>query len=237
MEYRLLEGVEKSRLKGNITMAKIADEGFPGNSYKSKAPRQEESRKVERVVKGVVRKRKKTPGRILQETFLGDDASSVMSYILWEVLIPAAKTTLSEMVSGGIEMLLFGGSPHTRSSGRTRSPSRSIVSYGEYYGGGRGRSISPAKPGRETGMVYGRPRQTFDDVILESRGDAEEVLTNLVELISQYGVASIADFYDLVGGEPAFTDYKYGWDNLSQSNIQRTRDGYVVNLPRPIQLT
>ena len=82
-----------------------------------------------------------------------------------------------------------------------------------------------------------RVRSSFEDIVLPTRDDAEEVLTNLLELIDNYGVASLADFYDLVGVPTTFVDYKHGWETLTRSSIVPVRDGFVLDLPRPIQLS
>ena len=71
----------------------------------------------------------------------------------------------------------------------------------------------------------------FDDIILETRWEAEEVLSHMIDLIENYGVASVADLYELVGITGSFTDNKYGWTNLSSATVSRVRDGYLINLP------
>ena len=68
-----------------------------------------------------------------------------------------------------------------------------------------------------------RSRHDFDDIVLDSRGEAEEVLSTLVDLVEDYGVASVADLYDLVGIESTFVDTKYGWTNLSSLYKPRKR--------------
>ena len=73
----------------------------------------------------------------------------------------------------------------------------------------------------------------YDDVVIESRAEAEEVLSNLIELIEQYDVAKLSDFYDMVGIDSDFSDEKYGWTNLSRATVSRVRDGYTIILPKP----
>jgi hypothetical protein len=70
-------------------------------------------------------------------------------------------------------------------------------------------------------------------VIIESRGDAEEVLSVLVDMIDKYDVATVADFYDAVGMTTEYSDHNYGWDNLSRSTVQRVRDGWILIMPEP----
>ena len=74
-----------------------------------------------------------------------------------------------------------------------------------------------------------RARHDFDDILFESRGEAEDVLSHLVDLTIDYGVASVADFYDLSGIESQFTDNKYGWTNLRDAEVTESmRDAYRV---------
>ena len=70
--------------------------------------------------------------------------------------------------------------------------------------------------------------------VLDTRGEAEEVLSHLVDLTEDFGGARVADLYDLVGLESQFTDDKYGWMTLNTATVSRVRKGYLINLPKPI---
>lgn len=205
---------------------------FPSNSDKPKARRESQEPKREKqvaVVKGRVTKQKKSLGAKFSETFFGDDTKSVGDYIVHDVLIPAMKATMSDMVSGGIEMLLFG---ERRGSNTRRDGGKSYISYSSYYGDGRRNND---RDNRDRGSNYSRTsraRHDFDDIVFESRGEAEEVLSHLVDLTIDYGVASVADFYDLSGIESQFTDNKYGWTTLRDACTDRVRAGYVIRLPQ-----
>lgn len=78
-----------------------------------------------------------------------------------------------------------------------------------------------------------RARHDFDEIILENRVEAEEVLDRLFERIEEYGTATVADLYDLVGMTGDYTDNKYGWTGLATASVSRTKGGYVLDLPRP----
>ena len=192
---------------------------FPPNSHKSM--NHEDQKKKRKIIKGKVVTRKKSLGKRLSETFLGENLSNVLSYVVYEVLVPAAKSTLDDMVTGGFHKLLFGGTINPRSR---RDGGRSYVSYDSVSRSTRDSSIHSRN----------RARHIMDDIILESRGEAEEVLGQLVDMIEEYGVASVSDFYHLVDMESTFTDDKYGWENLSRASVSRVREGYLINLPRPI---
>ena len=206
----------------------IEPSDLPGNSKKDKVktvvptvPRP--PLKLERVVKGKVVKKKRSILDRFAQTFFGDDAKGVGRYVVFDVLIPAAKNTISEMVSSGIEMLLFG---ETRGSRTKRSGNKSYVSYQSYYGRGSDRDDSRS--------TRARARYKFDDVIIETRGEAEEVLSSLVDVIDDYDVVTVGEFYDLVGMPSNFVDNKYGWDNLSRAVIEGdVRNGYILVMPTP----
>ena len=196
---------------------------YPGNKKTEELP----EKKVTQITKGVVKKQKKSLGKKFLETFLGDDIESVSAYLIHDVIVPAAKNMMSDTVSNGVEMLLFG---QVRGSRTARSKNKSYVSYGNMY------QDRPQAQSKKTQAPRNRARHNFDDIILEGRGEAEEVLSCLVDLCEDYGEATVADLYDLVGMTSNFTDNKYGWDNLSQATIQRVRDGYLIGLPKTIVL-
>jgi hypothetical protein len=198
---------------------------FPSNSHKAREEKKE-AKKVEKIISGKVVQRKKSLGKRLMETFVGDDISNVSFYVIHDVLIPAAKSTLSEMVQGGIELMLFGERKGSRTS---RERGRSYVSYDKqrYNQRDERRDVSPRN----------RARHNFDEVILDSRGEAEEVLSHLVDLTIDYGQASVSDLYDLVGITGSFTDNKYGWTDLSSASASIARGGgYVLHLPKTVLL-
>lgn len=211
------------------------DEEFPGNSNKVKERQDEpiKEKKVEQIVTGKVIKQKKTLGQKISETFFGDDTRSVSDYLLQDVLIPAMKSTLSDMVGGGIEMLLFG--ERRRSSGGSiyRDRDRSYVPYNKMSSGNR---RDDRRDDRFAMTKVARSRHDFDDIILETRGEAEDVLSHMVDLIEDYGVASVADYYDLLGIESAFTDNNYGWTNIRDGSVERVRRGYSIRLPQPKEI-
>lgn len=190
---------------------------FPSNSHKYK---QEKEKKVEKVIQGNVVTRKKPLGKKFSENFLGDDIQNVRGYIIFDVIIPAIKETISNVVSNGVEMLLF-GEPKASKVGKKNG---SYVSYSNYYN----------KSERRSSNINNREgRHDFRDIILETRGEAEEVLSNLVDLVYDYGSASVADLYDLVGITGNFTDNKYGWTDMSGASVSRARGGgYIIDLPK-----
>lgn len=204
-------------------------DNFPSNSKTQKAtqPEPEKTQKVNKVVTGAVKQKKRSFSKRLASTFLEDDTKSVGNYLLYDILIPAAKSMISDMIGGGVEMLLFGERRRSNtSSSIRRDGSRSTINYNSMS-----RSSISNRDSRDISRT-GRVRHDFDEIVLESRGEAEEVLANLVDLTIDYGSASVADLYDLVGITSNFTDNKYGWTDLKGASVVRIRDGYLISLPK-----
>lgn len=200
----------------------IKSEDFPDNSHKSKT----EVVKRERITKGKVTRKKQGLGKRAAQELTSSDGDSVVGYILHDVLIPTVQDLIVNIISGGIEMLIFG---NDRDRPSIRDRDRTYVSYGNYYGNKNKRHGGGTRMNRAAAHVY-------DDLIFDDRREAEDVLTMMVDLVDQYGQVTVADLYDLVGQTSSFTDYKWGWDNLSSASVARVRDGYSLKLPRAIPI-
>lgn len=197
---------------------------YKGNSHRGKEENSGEvipPKKVERVATG--KTRRKNEVRKLADAFITEDVHSVKDYIIQDVLLPAAKKAISEMVSSGIDMLLYGEAKSKNRSGRNESR----VSYTKYYDRERERDYDRGARTRTRGYDY-------DDIILDTRREAEEVLDRMQDLIDTYGMVSVADLYDLVGINGSYTDNKYGWTHLRNADVQRVRDGYLLKLPKAL---
>ena len=118
-----------------------------------------------------------------------------------------------------------------------------MILYGESRRGGR-RSTAD-KVSYRSYSDYSRPREvrsttasrySYDEIILDSRGEAEDVLARLDELIDSYGLVRVADLYDLVGITGDYTDNKYGWTSLRTAEVIRVREGYAIKMPRAIPI-
>ena len=194
-------------------------EDYKPNSHRSKEMPATTEKKVEKVVRGAVKTRKKNGLEKAKGAIFSEDAANIKSYVVMDVLIPALKKAISDVVTNGIEILLYGESGRTRRN----SPSGSI-SYRNFYDrrdDGPRRLNAPVRNGYD-----------LNDIVLETRGEAEDVLARMDELVEQYGVVSVADLYDLVGITGNYTDNKYGWTNIRNAEPIRVRDGYLLKLPK-----
>lgn len=196
--------------------------------YKANSHRVKEEQKSKEVVKKDIqpvakaKTKKKSEVKKFADVFIAEDITSVKDYIVNDVLIPAAKKAISDIITNGIDMILYG-----EAKGRDRRrDGGSRVSYTKYYERDRDRDYDRARTRRS---VY-----DYDDIILDTRGEAEDVLNRMDDLIDAYGMVSVADLYDLVGISGNYTDNKYGWTNLRNAEVRRTRDGYLLKLPKAL---
>ena len=139
---------------------------YPNNSHSARertdstAPGKAE-KKLEKVVTGAAKTRKKSEARKFVNIFVPEDGENVKSYIMMDVIIPGIKNAIADVIS----IVLFGDSGRIGGS-RNKRDGRSRLTYWDDR--------------RDDRREYGRPRAAagfeYDDIIFETRGDAELVL-------------------------------------------------------------
>lgn len=186
----------------------------------------DEKKEIKPVVKGRIKE--KSLGDKAAEAFLSEDTRNVKNYIVWDVLIPGIKNAIADVVIGGIEMALFGS---TRGSRRSSSNTgRSHVSYNTCYDSDR--DDRRARVGRSDRTS----KYDFSDILLDTRGDAEEVISSMEELVDRYHEATVMDLCQLVGVESRHTDNKWGWTDCRDFHYRRSGRGFVLDFAPPIYL-
>lgn len=197
---------------------------YKPNSYKYKEQQKTltTDKKIEKVVNGTVKTRKRNGVTKLKDVFVNEDAKNVKSYIFSDVLVPAIKKLLYDIVNDGASMLLFGNT----SSGRKKTIG-SNVSYRQFYDS----KVEDRRP-------VSSSRFDYEDLIFESRGEAEAALSKMDEVIDVYGTVSVADLYDMCDLTAPYTSNRYGWSNIQTAEVARLRDGgYVLKLPRALPIS
>ena len=140
-----------------------------------------------------------------------------------DILVPAAKKLISDIVRDGIDMILYG---ETGRNSNRRS--------GDYVQYGRFSDPRDRRPRQDS-----RPRSRFDydDILFETRGEAERALDQMYDIIRQYTYVTVADLYDMADITAPYTSNKYGWMSIDNAKIRRTRDGdYVLDLPKAMAI-
>ena len=203
----------------------MAKNNYQPNSHKFREEQTEkEDRTKNQAVVSVSGKTKKKSGLMsFASNFIAEDASSVGSYIVTDVIIPKAKELFSAIVKQGLDMWLYGES---------RLSSSGSISYNKYYRD-RDRDV-----GRKSAVIRDDRRSglSFEEPILETRGDAEAVLDAMYDRTDEFGVVSIMDMYEFAG--ISSNNYRlshFGWTRAQLRNvrIERQRDGcYLLRMPK-----
>lgn len=200
---------------------------YKSNSHSSKkmeASNTEREKKIEKVVTGSVKTRD-NKGRKFADIFISEDASNVKSYIIMDVLVPAIKKAVSDIVTDGISMILYGGTGGNRSKGSSGNK----VSYTRYY--------DDRRDDRREDRYVSRNRFDYEDIVFDSRGEAEAVRKQMLDVIDRYGYVTVADMYDMAGITPPYTSNNYGWVSIRNAEAVRVRDGgYVLRLPKAVPI-
>lgn len=212
-------------------MAEIPDYKPNTKKYREEqAAKETEKRKVGKVINGTAKVKKKGELRKFADNFLPGDANTVKDYIVRDVVVPSVLDLLEDIVVGGIRTLLRGDAGRRDSRDhRSYSGSPSYVNYTRY---------SDRRDDRDRG----RDNQTrrgygYDDIVVNSRADAEAVIEQMDGILDTYGMVSVADLYDLVGMSSAYTDNNYGWTNIRNAEPVRLRDGgWMIKMPKAIPI-
>lgn len=198
---------------------------FKPNSHKFREAQKEktetakEEKKIEKVVTGSV-KTKKNDVRKLTDIFVAEDISNVKKFIFMDVLVPSIKKAISDIVTNGIDMILYGGNGR----GDRKHPTDRI-SYTRY---------SERPKSRDYSTAHVRTACDYDDIVFNTRGEAERALSQMGDIIDNYKIVSIADLYEMADLSAPHTFHKYGWTSLSSAEVVRVRDGYMLKLPKAL---
>lgn len=195
---------------------------------------EEGDKKVQKVIKGEAKTRKRPMHKRIFESFIGGQPENVSEHVIFEVMIPAARDLVVDGFMSAIESTFY---PAGRSNRRRFSTFSSGGSgFGaSQYGHTNYQSPSARRPDpREEATSRRVKAHDFREIILDTRVEADEVIDRLFDLISKYELATVADLYDLCGMSSTWADRNHGWTDIRGAGATRIRGGqYLLNLPRP----
>jgi hypothetical protein len=206
---------------------------FPGNS---KSPRSapSEPKNVQAVVTNEAVAKKKSLGKRAREIFVGGDSKTVIQYMISEILVPQAKDMIVEAVQQGFERMIFGESRSRHRTGSRPAGPNNYTNYNRYSGRGNnpiGRSERADRP-----PAASTRSNVLDDIVVQTRVEADAVLDQMFEIVNEYGSVSVADLYTSLDWSSNSIDHKWGWTSLAGSDIRRVHDGYLLMFPKPVSL-
>jgi hypothetical protein len=206
------------------------------NSEKPETSAVSEREPVKRILseESKVIQRRKPLGRKIAETFTGDQAKNALFGVVMDVIIPQAKDMIMDAGQSALHRIIYqdAGPSSTRRTSINDNRSRGTA-YNRMYVPANGGS-SPASEDRRT-AVQGNGAN-LKEIILDDRGDAEEILDGMLAIVGQYGTVSISELKEMLGVTAEFTDAKWGWKNLGSTKVTRVREGYLLDLPRIVSL-
>ena len=203
---------------------------YPSNANGSTEIKARE--KAKPVVHGKIKKRSSL-FRNVKDEFISEDAPTVGSYILYDILLPALRDLISDIGHSAIDVAM-GNERRSYGSSRRRNIGSSYISYNRMYDDRDRRR----RDRDEERYEVRRRNRDFDEFVFESRRDAEDVRDGLCDYLERYDAVPVSYFYDLCGETVPgdFTSEDWGWTNLAGLSIIRAHGGYILDLPkvRPI---
>lgn len=189
---------------------------FPSNSYSKEEPEQKEIKQVT-----TAKVRKQNALQRLGKAIVEDSIENAKERAFGDIIVPGFKTLIFDTFTEILSIMLFNESGGAYRP-RTGAPKRGDrTSYRSYYDKGVKKY--------ETHDIPFDP----DTIIVSTLSEAHQVLDELANIISTYGQASVAEYYDIVGISSNWTDNRYGWTNIHSASIKPVRDGFELIMPRP----
>lgn len=196
-------------------------------------PEKEEITKREAVVKG----RERKPGLVSRAgtLFFGEDGfRGIADHLVHEVFIPSIQNTIADVATNAIQRAIFGDNYDYRRR-----------SANDYWYGSRKYVDSRLSSSRGHGYVdynkqYDKPRSHKSEnlsnsvrmIEFDTANDANDVLAVMIDNVEQYGLVTVADFYELSDVASKFTDHQFGWTNLDDVRILPIRGGgFYISFP------
>jgi len=217
-----------------VDMPSIDPSKLPNNSYTARERREQEtsetlskaveaSKQPQATTVAQGKARKPSLVKKFARYIVEDSIENAREKTLDEIVIPGVKTLIFDTLTDMLDIILFGGegAPMGRYSASAGASKR--MSYSKFY------EEKSAKKNRD-GRSY-RDAYEADDIILDTRNQANNVLNTLYGHIRKYGQVSVATYYDIVGVTGEWTDNRYGWTNINGAGIKPVRDGFMIILP------
>ena len=83
---------------------------YKPNTKKYREEQKDDKKKVEKVISGTAKVKKKSELRKFADNFISEDVDSVKTYVVRDVIIPSVIDLVEDIVVGGIRTLLRGDS-------------------------------------------------------------------------------------------------------------------------------
>ena len=164
-----------------------------------------------------------------KKAWFGENVENAGEFMLFEIGIPAVKATLSDMISNGVEVLLFGESSGRHSRSRTKESS----GYTGMYKRERDRERD-ARDVRRSSTGY-----IWEQVEPMSQRDCLSVIAEMKDWAYDNEYVTVGELLDMMKASNLadYSDDNRGWyaEDLKGNacSCYAVRGGYLLDLPRP----
>lgn len=174
--------------------------------------------------------------------FFADDAEMVSESIVDDFIKPRMKSFAKESVmqfkrflvdslTGCIQMLVYGKAAQKNTTTTTfRTGGTNYTAFFE------GTPVSTSTVTLTTPTTQLTSEYGVVAVRIDTYGNAQSVLGEMIGLLKRYSHVTVADYYQLVGVTPKKTDWNYGWFDLDDVNIVAYAGGWLLQFPKPVPM-
>lgn len=200
-------------------------------------PEKDDIKKRDAIVKGKERK----PGLFSRANvlFFGDDGlRGVTDHLVRDIFIQSIQTTISDVATNTINTISYVATTSIKRAIFGESYDDRSRNSNDYWHGSRRYVDNRMSSSRGRGYVdYSRQSEkalhhkseNLSNVVrvieFDSANDANDVLSYMIDSIEQYGLVTVADFYELSDVASKFTDHQFGWTNLDGVRVVPIRGG------------
>lgn len=200
-------------------------------------PEKDDIKKRDAIVKGKERK----PGLFSRANvlFFGDDGlRGVTDHLVRDIFIQSIQTTISDVATNTINTISYVATTSIKRAIFGESYDDRSRNSNDYWHGSRKYVDNRMSSSRGRGYVdYSRQSEkalhhkseNLSNVVrvieFDSANDANDVLSYMIDSVEQYGLVTVADFYELSDVASKFTDHQFGWTNLDGVRVVPIRGG------------
>ena len=205
---------------------------YVGNSDKERNKEVKKTVTAEKKTTGTIVKKSKLKKGLFNlgydENVINSSKSNIMNDIIivsFKQMIADSAKAVTNTLNDTINLYLFG---------ETMNRKKNIFGETSYTNSYRNNNyINYGSQSRNTGMpINNRTTYDYEDILIGSRGEAEDILDQLYEILQEYESVSVANLYESAGITGDYTATKYGWYSLEGSRIVAVRGGFMIKLPK-----
>lgn len=204
------------------------------NKDQSPQPTTPARKKIEPVIPGAVATKRPATRRFLGFLF-AESPRELGQNVAKNVIVPRLKLGFEEAFNSFLSGMLWGNSGIRPPQGLLR---------GTTIGGGTDYRVISSGGQPISGLAQARQEQihtvtsvgNYRDLVCATEHHAQLLLATIYDIHNQYRIVSVADLYEAANKTPSPGDGNYGWTSLEGARIVKDREGFRLELPRPVLL-